>query len=99
MRAAFSGAYYASCFIFSSHILASDLCWQKIREIQSAQIWIGESPLCAGGWMVKLLADDSVSLHRGLITIQAFLAAALRSSDADPFTSIYSSRYTPAEEK
>jgi urease accessory protein len=66
LRAAFPNAYYASCFIFSPRIEANDSRWRNIRELHSAQIWIGASPLFAGGWVVKMLAGDSASLRRAL---------------------------------
>jgi urease accessory protein len=79
MRSVFPEAYYASAWIFSPRLNPQSPCWETVRELQSEGVWIGVSPLDAGGWTLKVLAADSIALRHALTTLRAVIYQALGS--------------------
>ena len=63
LRRKFSVCYYASCFAIGEAFIAEKAAWQEVLELQSDSVWIGVSRLSAGGWVIKILAENSVALR------------------------------------
>jgi urease accessory protein len=76
LRAQFASGYYASCFVVTPR-LEKDACWQRIHDLHTAEAWIGVSELGRGGWVVKVLAADSIHLRRVLAAVRAEIYGAL----------------------
>ncbi|MEA3209963.1 MAG: urease accessory protein [Chthoniobacter sp.] len=77
LRAQFETGYYASCFVVSSRLNAGSACWERIHELHEEAAWVGCNALRRGGWVVKVLAADSVRLRRKLAAIRREIYAAL----------------------
>lgn len=82
LRDRFPTGYYATCFLFSPKLAKESPCWEIIHLLHTDEVWTGVSALVAGGWTVKVLASDSVSLRNALSTIRASVYTAL--GDAPP---------------
>ena len=77
LRRSFDHAYYASCFLIAPTLSRDQPCWQRIRELHSAEVWIGCGALAHGGWVVKIVAEGSVALRRTLATVRSELHTAV----------------------
>jgi len=63
LRVKFPKAYYASCFAIGQRFLEAKEAWEEILELQSESALIGASRLCKGGWVIKILAENSVAFR------------------------------------
>jgi len=63
LRAKFPQSYYASCFAIGKRFVEDNEAWERIVDLQSEGVCIGASRLCQGGWVVKLLAENSVDFR------------------------------------
>ncbi len=77
LRARFSTAYYASCFVITSRLDHESACWREIHELHTENAWIGVSKLVSGGWVVKVVAENSVTLRSIMSEIRGRLYMAL----------------------
>jgi urease accessory protein len=77
MRARFPTAYYASAWLFSPRLDKESPCWGEIAALHGETAWLGFSPLCEGGWAVKLLAADSLVLRKTLTALRGAVYGAL----------------------
>lgn len=77
LRAVFPAAYYGAAWIVTDALAPSHECWRQIHALHGAECWIASSSLQAGGFVVKLLAADSVTLRRTLAEVRAMLYTAL----------------------
>lgn len=70
----FANGYAASCYLVTDRIASDHACWGAVRGLQSDDVWIGVSRLTQGGWMIKLLARDSVALRKSLKSLRQILS-------------------------
>ncbi|HEX8311769.1 MAG TPA: urease accessory protein UreD [Chthoniobacteraceae bacterium] len=77
LREQFASGYYASVFVVAPELPPDAACWPRIHELHEENAWIGVSQLSHAGWVVKLLAADSIALRRKCAAIRAELYAAL----------------------
>jgi urease accessory protein len=77
LRKQFPEAYYASCFVVSSHLRANAECWQRIYDLHGNDAWVGCSALVRGGFAIRVVAAGSVALRRVIGTIREEIYAAL----------------------
>jgi urease accessory protein len=77
LRTHFATAYYGSCFVISPSLNPDSTCWPAVHALHEGAAWIGCSPLRRGGWVVKLIASDSIVFRRKLDAIRRELYAAL----------------------
>jgi urease accessory protein len=77
MRRAFPQAYYASLYVVSEAIGEGDACWRTIHDLHSEQAWVGMSRLRRSGWVVKIVAAESIALRRVMAEIRRLIYAAL----------------------
>jgi urease accessory protein len=77
LRAQFSAGYYASVFVVAPELSTSADCWPRIHELHEEYAWVGVSQLVHCGWVVKVLAADSISLRRKCAAIRAELYSSL----------------------
>jgi len=71
----FPQAYFASCYLITELIQNSDDCWIAIANLNSNDVWIASTRLQAGGWSIKLLARDSLSLRNAYHALRDILAS------------------------
>jgi urease accessory protein len=70
LRAAFHEAYQATLFLVSDQVSDDASCWKELRQLHDQDFWLGSSRLCQGGWVVKMLARDSLVLRSRLEIIR-----------------------------
>jgi urease accessory protein len=75
LRTAFPASYYGAVFAIGPAFEQEGLA--KFAELQRDGVWIGGSRLTAGGWVVKLLAADSVELRAVMHAVRELLFARL----------------------
>ena len=63
LRVKFPKAYYGSCFAIGSRFVEAKEEWEGILELQNESALIGASRLCKGGWVIKILAENSVDFR------------------------------------
>ena len=91
LKCPFPNGYAASCYLVSNRPEADHPCWEAIRNLQTEVAWIGVSRLTGTGWMVKILAADSVALSRSLKSLRKILSEpcpGLRSTRSKPMTPV-----------
>lgn len=76
LRARFPHAYHANAFVIGETLTASASCWPLLQALHGEDLWLGYSRLTQGGWVIKLLARDSLALRRGLDAVRNALYAA-----------------------
>jgi urease accessory protein len=76
VRAQFSEAYYASCFIVSPALRADAECWRRIHDLHRDEAWVGVSALVRGGWAIRVLAAESIALRKTVAQVRRELYAA-----------------------
>jgi urease accessory protein len=74
LRAPFPQGYYASCYLITERLSDDSSCWPEIRELNATDVLVGASRLVASGWSIKILARDSVALHRTVQSSRRILA-------------------------
>lgn len=77
LRRRFSCAYYASAFLFAPALSARSPCWAAILASHGDAVWLGISTLFDHGFVVKMIAADSVNFRRTLLMIRAAVYDAL----------------------
>jgi urease accessory protein len=81
LRASFASgaAYYASCFAIGERFVHADAaaCWEKIHALHCVGARVGCSRLICGGWVIKLLAEDSLLMREKLRAVREILYLAL----------------------
>lgn len=82
LRGSFEHAYYASVYVVAE-LSETDDCWRAIHDLHCADVWVGVSRLRHGGWVVKILAAESIPLRRAMAQIRRSLYAALRHATPD----------------
>ena len=70
----FANGYAASCHLISNRIASDHGCWDTVRGLHSDDVWIGVSHLTEAGWMIKVLARDSVALRKSLKSLRQILS-------------------------
>lgn len=63
IRRKYPRSYYASCFAIGAPFMEEKKGWSELLELQSDAVCIGASQLCEGGWVIKVLAEDSVAFR------------------------------------
>jgi urease accessory protein len=79
LQARFPHAYQANCFAFGETLTDRSSCWSELLTLQDDDILIGFSPLTRAGWIVKVLARDSLVLRRVMEKIRQSLHRATAS--------------------
>lgn len=74
LRGPFPNSYYASCYLVSDRISDQGSCWSEIRNLNSTDAFVGTSRLVAAGWSIKILARESLVLHRTIQSIRRILS-------------------------
>ncbi len=77
LQARFATAYYASCFLVTERVAESAECWAALHGLQSEEMWIGQSRLCCGGYVIKVLASGPVALRAALARIRGTIYEAM----------------------
>ena len=62
LQSPFPAAFFASCYLITDRCSTDHPCWEKIRAINSPQVRLGVSRLIRGGWSIKILAENSISM-------------------------------------
>jgi urease accessory protein len=75
LRTAFPASYYGAVFAIGPAFNQEGLA--QFAELQGDAVWIGATRLTAGGWVVKLLAADSVALRAVMHAVRELLFARL----------------------
>jgi urease accessory protein len=75
LRAVFPEAYQATVFLVSEHVSAGASCWETLRLLHGPDFWLGYSRLTQGGWVVRMLARDSLVLRANLEIIRQAIRA------------------------
>jgi urease accessory protein len=73
LQTRFPHAYQANCFAFGETLTDRSSCWQEFLTLQDDDILIGFSPLHRAGWIIKVLARDSLVLRRVMEKIRESL--------------------------
>ena len=73
LRVRFPAAYYASCFAISPSLDDSDSCWQTIGAWTNEVVIAGSTRLTSGGYVVKLLAADSLTVRQRVTEMRRLL--------------------------
>ena len=73
----FMPGYFASCYLISHQIDPHDPCWKKIRNLNGKKILLGVSRLIEGGWSIKIISADSISLKNTLTNIRKIFSEIL----------------------
>jgi urease accessory protein len=76
-RRSFPTPWYAAFYCVSEKIAVDLPGREEIHALADEQTLVGSTRLQRGGWVVKLLAADPVSLRRAMVVIRATLYAAL----------------------
>ncbi|HEX8371786.1 MAG TPA: urease accessory protein UreD [Chthoniobacterales bacterium] len=79
LRRVFPNAYYGTVYLVTPQPLARSL--EELLELQSELLWIGLSALSSGGWAIKLLASDSVTLRQTIQVVRQKIYAALGTTE------------------
>jgi urease accessory protein len=77
LRQEFPTAYYACVFLVAAQLGRTDECWSCIHNLHDDSAWVGVSSLGPGSWIVKLLAQDSLTLRRKLNSTRMLIYTAL----------------------
>ena len=78
LQRVFPTAYYGSLIAVSTKLGCADSCWETLRALQSANVWIGHSPLAyPGAWSIKWITSDARSLRATQNEIRRVLYASL----------------------
>ena len=75
LQTAFPAAYQASLFIVSGRLSDAAPCWETVRRLHDDNLWLGFSRLSHAGWVIKILARDSLGLRRALEGLRVALHA------------------------
>jgi urease accessory protein len=73
-RQSFPAGFFASSYLVSERALLESPVWAALEAMQSEDLHIGCSRLFAGGWCIKMLARDSLTLRRALRNLRENLA-------------------------
>ncbi len=79
-KAAFFGqeeAWFGTVLVFSPHLGEAAEFWERVRAVHGAAGRVGVTRLVAGGWVVRLVASDSLSLREGFARLRALFAEKL----------------------
>ena len=76
LRRPYANAYYAGFYLVGE-------AWD-VAGIAADDVWLGASRLLAGGWSIKVLAPDSVTLRAAYRRIREMLARQAPALRADP---------------
>ena len=69
--AAFSPqAYLATFFFITDRFTKNSPCWAELDSLSGDDLWIGFSQLVHGGWVVKILARESVALRKAVAAVR-----------------------------
>jgi urease accessory protein UreH len=82
LRGSFEHAYYASVYVVAE-LNETHGCWRAIHDLHHDRAWVGVSRLRRDGWVVKVLAEESISLRRVMAEIRRLLYGALGHAMAD----------------
>ncbi len=82
LRGSFAHAYYASVYVIAE-LSETHECWRAIHDLHNEQAWVGVSRLRRGGWVVKVLAAESIPLRTVVAEIRRMLYAALGHAMSD----------------
>ena len=74
MKTPFPNGHYASACVISQAMEQDDAWVKDINAIHCEEIRIGASRLVDAGWSIKLLAEDSLALHRACHDLWQILA-------------------------
>ncbi len=69
----FPACYYTTCFLVSELATEEHPCWKAISQLNSQHVWCAASRLVPGGWTIKILAADSISLREACRHIRSAL--------------------------
>ena len=83
MRRVFPNAYYGSLYVVSEQIEESAACWGAMHDLQSEQAWVGVSRLRKAGWVVKIVAAESLGLRGAMAAVRRLIYAALGVEEPD----------------
>ena len=83
MRRVFPNAYYASLYVVSEQLDESAACWRAIHDLQSERAWVGVSRLRRAGWVVKIVAADSLGLRDVMAEVRRLIYQALGAKEPD----------------
>ncbi len=74
LRSPFPAGFFASCYLITDRCPADHDCWEKIRALNSDKVRLGVTSLIRGGWSIKILTDDSLTMAKACETLRAELA-------------------------
>jgi urease accessory protein len=77
LRGMFEHAYYASVYVIAETLSETHECWRAIHDLHSERAWVGMSRLRGGGWVIKVLASESIALRGVMARIRTLVYAAL----------------------
>jgi urease accessory protein len=77
LQARFPHAYQANFFAFGKTLTGHSSCWNELLALQNDDVLVGSSPLTRDGWIVKVLARDSLVLRRVMEKIRESLHRAM----------------------
>jgi urease accessory protein len=70
LRDVFPAAYYGSVYVISPKLSADAPCWAAIHDLHHAACWVGISSLRRSGFVVKVVAANSITLRREMSSIR-----------------------------
>jgi len=74
LRKPFTTGYYASGYLITDRITPDSPLWTKVHELNSDQVLLGTTRLLKGGWSIKLLAENSITLKKTLASLRLILS-------------------------
>jgi urease accessory protein len=77
LRSAFEHGYYASLYVVAETLSQAHGCWRAIHDLHSESAWVGVSRLRRGGWVIKVLAAESIALRRVMAEVRTLVYEAL----------------------
>lgn len=83
LKSPFPHGYFASGYLITERLAATDDCWRVIGELNSGEVLVGVSRLAMAGWSIKLLARDSPALGAALKSVRRILSVALPALQSD----------------
>lgn len=73
VRKVFPNAYYASLYWIGPAADGALAIAKQITALQSTEVWIGASQLCAGGLSMKVLAASSPAMRRAIHEVRRLI--------------------------
>ena len=74
LRSLFPVGFFASCYLITARCPAEHDCWEKPRALNSDKVRLGVTSLIRGGWSIKILTEDSLTMAKACETLRAELA-------------------------